>query len=112
MVRALDDESGFGVDRFGTELVLAAYRPLAYQDASLRKWGMVVKIDRQEAFQPVSQLNRLMLIIVSGLLLLGLAGSYAVARHYTRPISQLAESAARVAGVAPGPSGPPGPTAA
>lgn len=93
MSGAIRGETGFmktrdyrGVD------VLAAYRPVGYRD-----WGLVAKIDVREAYQPVARLNRIILLLEAGLLVLGIAASFALAKTFTQPILVLAESAAAVA---------------
>ena len=73
--------------------VLAASRPIGYGG-----WGLVVKMDLDEAYAPVARALRLggLLGILAGAA--GLAAAYALARSFTRPVRQLAEAAARVAG--------------
>ena len=72
--------------------VLAAYRPVGYRD-----WGLVTKIDVVEAYAPVAWLRRLFLIIGIMVLVLGLSGSYLLARRFTRPILRLAGMAESIA---------------
>lgn len=64
--------------------VLAACRPVGYLN-----WGIVVKIDTDEAYEPVARLGRLMLFIAAGILLAGLIASYIVARALTSRILRL-----------------------
>ncbi|WP_337175500.1 ATP-binding protein [Paludisphaera sp.] len=78
-------------DRFGRE-VLAAYRPLGYAG-----WGVMVKIDEDEAYAPVRRLRRLMTTIGATILVIGLGASYVLARRLTRPILRLAGAAEAVA---------------
>ena len=89
MNRAVSGESGFmrTLDRLGRE-VLAAYRPVGYED-----WGLVAKMDVDEAYAPVIRLRRLLLAIGGLILALGLAASYLIARQNTRPIRKLAATA-------------------
>lgn len=93
MTAALDQQTGFmsTVDYRGVD-VLAAYRPVGYGG-----WGMVAKIDRKEAYAPLARLQRILLAVGAGLLVLGLAVSYAIARRFTRPILELCEKANAVA---------------
>jgi len=78
-------------DQFGRD-VLAAYRPLGYGG-----WGIVVKMDADEAYEPVRRLRRLMAGIGGSILAIGLAASYVLAREHARPIRRLAEAAEAVA---------------
>ncbi len=78
-------------DRLG-QPILAAYRPLGYAG-----WGVVVKIDADEAYAPVHRLRRLMATIGGAILALGLGASYVLARRLSRPILRLSEAAEAVA---------------
>ena len=93
MNRALAGEHGFmrANDRLGHE-VLAAFRPVGYED-----WGLVAKMDVDEAYAPVNRLRRLLLAIGGLILTLGLAASYLIARQNTRPIRKLAATADAIA---------------
>ena len=74
--------------------VLVAYRPLGM---GYPNWGLIAKLDRAEAYEPVSRLRRLLLAIGGGLLVLGLGASNAIARRVARPIKRLARTAGAVA---------------
>ena len=65
MSRAVAGEKGFmrTQDRFGRE-VLVAFRPVGYED-----WGLVAKMDVDEAYAPVNRLRPLLLAI-SGLIVI------------------------------------------
>ena len=78
-------------DRLGRE-VLAAFRPVGYEN-----WGLVAKMDVDEAYAPVNQLRRLMLAIGGLILTVGLAASYLIARQNTLPIRRLAATADAIA---------------
>ena len=78
-------------DRRGVP-VLAVYEPVGYRD-----WGMIAKIDSAEADEPLWRLGRWTIIPATIVLLLGAVGSYVLARHFTRPIQELADTAATVA---------------
>ena len=80
------------LDRLGRE-VLVAFRPVGYED-----WGLVAKMDVDEAYAPVNRLRRLLLAIGGLILALGLAASYLIARQNTRPIRKLAATADAIAG--------------
>lgn len=93
MSAAVRGESGFiNTTDYRNVEVLAAYRPVGYLD-----WGMVVKIDRDEAYQPVRQLGRLLFLIAALILGGGLIGAYLLARALTRRIVVLTESAVSAA---------------
>jgi signal transduction histidine kinase len=72
--------------------VLAAFRPVGYRD-----WGLVAKIDVREAYAPLARLNTFILILEGSILLLGLISAFALAKKFTQPILELADSAAAVA---------------
>lgn len=78
-------------DRLGHS-VLAMYRPVGYHD-----WVLVAKMDLSEAYAPVVRLERLLLALGGGILALGLAASYLIARKHARPIRNLAAVADRIA---------------
>jgi two-component system NtrC family sensor kinase len=74
--------------------VLVAYRPLG---AAFPGWGLIAKIDSDEAYAPVTRLRWLLLALGGGLLLLGLGASNAIARGFARPIRHLARTSSAVA---------------
>jgi PAS domain S-box-containing protein len=74
--------------------VLVAYRPLGM---GYPNWGLIAKLDTDEAYEPVSRLRGLLLAIGGGLLVLGLGASNAIARRVARPIKRLARTAGAVA---------------
>lgn len=73
--------------------VLAAHVPVGYAN-----WGMVVKIDKSEAYEPIAGLRRSLLAISASVLLAGLIGSYFTGRSLSRRIRLLTRSAESVAG--------------
>ena len=84
---------GFGPDTdYRGKSVLAAWQYLP----ALR-WGVVVKIDDDEAFAPVSLLRKLSaaIALVSGLL--AALAAWLVARSFSRPIEELTAAAHQVA---------------
>lgn len=93
MANALRGETSFVRTRNyrGVE-VLAAYRPVGYRD-----WGMVAVMDVTEAYAPLLRLRLLLIVLETGLLLIGVAASYLLARHYTQPILEMADKATAVA---------------
>jgi two-component system, NtrC family, sensor kinase len=74
--------------------VLVAYKPLGigYPD-----WGLLAKVDKEEAYEPVARLRWLLLVLGGGLLALGLGASNAIARRFARPIKRLARTSDAVA---------------
>ena len=56
-------------------------------------WGLVVKIDKEEAFSSISQLQKLLIITILSSLILVIFISYYFAQNITRPIINLAEVA-------------------
>ncbi len=74
--------------------VLVAYRPLGL---GYPNWGLIAKVDTDEAYEPVARLRRLLLALGGGLLALGLGASNAIARRFARPIKRLARTSAAVA---------------
>jgi signal transduction histidine kinase len=64
--------------------VIGVWRYLPYL-----RWGVVVKIDADEAFAPVARLGRLAIIIGSATLLAAAAAAWLAARSISQPIEQL-----------------------
>jgi PAS domain S-box-containing protein len=97
MQRATQDESGLGTSTYRDVEVLSAYQPVGYQPG-FQSWGLVAKLDSSEAYEPVVRLRRVLFILEGVLLVAGVLFSFLVARKLTRPIMQLADTAAAVAG--------------
>ncbi len=93
MVAATEGRSGFQqtIDWRGVP-VLAAYRPVGYDN-----WGLVTKMDVAEAYAPIAWLRRLFITVESVVFVVGLLGSYGLARRFTRPILHLAKMAESIA---------------
>ncbi len=93
MALALDGKTGIIKcnDPSGKPL-LAAHQPLGYHS-----WGLIARIDEDEAYAPLQRLQKLLFALEGGLLLFGSLASYILARQLTRPLTQLADSAAKVA---------------
>ncbi|HEU4797668.1 MAG TPA: cache domain-containing protein, partial [bacterium] len=93
MSEAIRGRTGFVQARdYRNVEVLAAFRPVGYRD-----WGLVAKIDVGEAYAPLARLNTFILILEGSILLLGLISAFALAKKFTQPILELADSAAAVA---------------
>ena len=92
---AIDGKFGFErtVD-YQDRDVLVAFRPVGRQFAS---WGLVAKIDSNEAYAPVYRLRAFMLGLGGLSLVLGLGASNAIARRFARPIRRLARTSSSVA---------------
>jgi signal transduction histidine kinase/CheY-like chemotaxis protein len=72
--------------------VLAAGRPIGYGG-----WALVVKVDESEAYAPVSRALRLGALFGILITAAGLAGSYALAHSFTKPLRRLSEAVTRLA---------------
>jgi PAS domain S-box-containing protein len=83
--KSVQGESGSGIsfDYEGRE-VLAAW-----QFIPMVRWGIVTKIDVDEAFAPVDHLLRLIILLGAGFVLLGTIVAVATARSVTEPIIDL-----------------------
>ncbi|MFO0889374.1 MAG: GAF domain-containing protein [Isosphaeraceae bacterium] len=93
MNRATSGQVGFArtVDRWGRD-VLVAYRPLPDQG-----WGLVAKLDVEEAYAPVRRLRSALLAVAGTILAVGLAASYLITRQNTAPLRRLASAADAIA---------------
>src|SRR2546428_9159814 len=72
--------------------VLAAYRPVGYQD-----WGLVVKLDVAEAYAPLARFRVLVTILEGAIFVTGVISSYLLARRFTQPIPHPAHQAGTIA---------------
>ncbi|MFH1302161.1 MAG: PAS domain S-box protein, partial [Planctomycetota bacterium] len=97
MAKALQDESGSEVTDYRGAQVLVSYRPVNYQPALDAHYGMIAKINLEEAYAPVTYLRHLLLGIQMALVLFGMVISFLVARRVTRPVLGLAASASKIA---------------
>ncbi len=97
MVRAIQGEEDFGTTEYGGKSVLAVWQPLEYQPRDYQAWGMVAKMDKDEAYAPVADLRRIILTLQGTLLITGAALSFLLAKRLTRPILRLADSASALA---------------
>jgi signal transduction histidine kinase/DNA-binding response OmpR family regulator/HPt (histidine-containing phosphotransfer) domain-containing protein len=93
MSRALAGGSGrmVGTDYRG-ERVITAYGPLGYRD-----WGIVAKLDVEEARAPVARLRAITMALAASLLIVALISAYWLARRFTQPLSHLTDSALAIA---------------
>jgi len=88
---------GFGTLRHDGVEVLAAWQPVSYHLPEYRAWGLVVKVDADEAYAPVSQLGQILLLVLIVLLPFAVVFAYLIARQTSQPLLQLAEAAREVA---------------
>jgi HAMP domain-containing protein len=84
--------TGFGreVDYRG-EVVLAAW-----QNIPSLEWGLVAKIDRAEAMQPIEEARSVAVVAAGGLLILGVLLATLVSRRFVRPLRDLQRAAERI----------------
>ncbi len=78
--------------------VLVAWQPIELQDEGFADWGMVVKIDAEEALAPIARLRRLQWFLEIGLLALGALAGFWLAKRFVAPIARIASTADRIAG--------------
>jgi PAS domain S-box-containing protein len=81
---------GISVDYRGKN-VIAAWRYIASMD-----WGMVVKIDLAEAFEPVTTLRNFVLVLVSAVLALCISVAFIIAKSFSDPIKALQQGAEEI----------------
>ncbi len=95
LAAATSGKYGFSpaVDYRGRD-VLVAYRPVGI---AYPAWGLLAKVDTEDAYEPVARLRRLLLALGGGVLVLGLVASNAIARRFAAPIKRLARTSAAVA---------------
>lgn len=68
----------------------------AWEDVPSLDWGLVVKIDRQEASAPVAALRLRILLILVLLLVAGIVASTVAARRLVEPLAQLKDATDRI----------------
>ncbi|QEG02221.1 Signal transduction histidine-protein kinase BarA [Stieleria maiorica] len=98
MSRAIDGDRDQDISRYAGTDILCAWRPIAFQAPEFDRWGMVVKMDCEEAFAPITKLRNMQWLLEAALILLSILGAFALAKRFTAPISQLAETADLIAG--------------
>jgi len=92
--QAVQGRSGSGGERdYRGNAVLAAGRSIP----SLR-WGLVVKIDRDEAMEPIRRQRTLVLAVASGLILFVIFAALLASRSISSPIVRLTRVVQRIAG--------------
>ncbi|MEX0819223.1 MAG: response regulator [Pirellulaceae bacterium] len=97
LVAAIDGRQGSDVTEYDGAEVLLDYQPVPYQPRDFRAWGMVAKIDVDEAYAPLADLRRAQFIFQLALLAAGLVATVWLARRFTRPIQRLTATAETLA---------------
>ena len=97
MVRAINGETSQDISDYGGKSVLAACRPIELQKPEFANWGMVVKMDSDEAFEPIARLRTVQWTLGVSLVALGVVAAWLVARRFTSPILQMVETTQKVA---------------
>ncbi len=72
--------------------VIAASRPLGYED-----WALAVKVDEDDAYEPMGRMRVLLFGLAAGTLLVGILLSYAFTFRITRPLRELVQFSSNVA---------------
>jgi Signal transduction histidine kinase len=83
--------AGLGIDYRGKRVVAS------WQYLPALRWGVVVKIDADEAFAPIAALGRLSTIIAAITVVLASVAAWLVARSFSRPIEVLTAAVHQVA---------------
>ncbi|MDB4802407.1 response regulator [bacterium] len=97
MILAMEDEGGFNQIEYQGEEVLIQFLPVEYNSPETLFWGIVAKMDVDEAYEPMRRLKRTLLGLQVLFLLLGVAASYLLAKGLVHPIRRLEMAAAEVA---------------
>jgi class 3 adenylate cyclase len=94
--QALKGESGTALaDEYDSGSSLVAYAPLHIDGLN---WGIVAQIDEEEAFAPVTEFTRTILLSTLGIVLVISLLSLLLAQVFTRPIKRLVDAVRGVAG--------------
>ena len=97
MIRAIDGENGQDISQYDGHEALVAWQPIAFQDPQFARWGMVVKINADEAFAPIANLRMRQWGLEAALVLLSVLASFVLARRFTSPIYRMVNTADRIA---------------
>ena len=97
MASAIKGESGQNTSIYAGQKVLVAWQPVPFQDPEFARWGMVVKIDSDEALAPIAELRTAQFALEIILVILGALAAYLLARRFTIPIHKMAETARLIA---------------
>ena len=97
MVRAIQGERNQDIGWCNDVEVLMAWRPTPFQDRDYESWGMIVKIDADEAFAPIAALRNTQFVVELALVLMAAVVAYLLAKKFTAPILRMADTARRIA---------------
>lgn len=98
MLRAIRGERDQDISVYEGKEVLIAWRPSPFQAPDVESWGMIVKIDTDEAFAPIDALRNTQFVVEAALVLLGAVVAYLLAKQFTFPILKMADTALRISG--------------
>lgn len=75
--------------------VLAAYGPMLDEDVGITHsaWGILAKVDADEAYAPVNRMRNVTLLLAALLGLIALLITHRIAKRFTQPITDLAGAA-------------------
>ncbi|KAH7431197.1 hypothetical protein KP509_08G035900 [Ceratopteris richardii] len=90
MAEAINGETGIKRqwDYNGVK-VIAAYRPVGFM-----RWGLLAKLEVQEAYAPVRNVRLVIIVTIVVLVSLGVMASVGLAKVFTSPITELGRAAA------------------
>ncbi|CAI5521101.1 unnamed protein product, partial [Closterium sp. Naga37s-1] len=91
--RAGKGQTGYyqGADFRGVEVV-ASYRPIGYDS-----WGLAATIDKGEVYISIRKFEKIIIISMSCIFVLGILAAYALATYFSRPIMELGDAASKLA---------------
>ncbi|HEX4144340.1 MAG TPA: PAS domain S-box protein [Pirellulales bacterium] len=98
LAMSLYGKEDFKTSHYQGKSVLMLYMPIDLDHDGPDDWGLIAKIDSDEAFAPIDQFRNMFFALQAGLIVGGIACSYAVARRLTKPIRQLTQQSTRAAG--------------
>ena len=98
LVAAIEGASTAEVTTHAGVDVLVYSLPIEYQPLNYRRWGLIAKINVQEAYQPLDDFRRGRVYVQVVVLMIGLGGSFWLSRRLTGPVRQLTDTAMAVAG--------------
>jgi PAS domain S-box-containing protein len=92
---ALSGENGHGlISDYRGVRVLSAYGPVTFGSTT---YALIVEIDEQEAFGPISNLKRFMGVFAATVLLITVLAAFYIANKSTKPIRELTRSSIEIA---------------
>ncbi|CAI5466990.1 unnamed protein product [Closterium sp. Yama58-4] len=91
--RAASGQTGYyqGADFRGVDIV-ASYRPIGYDS-----WGLAATIDKEEVYTSIRKFEKIIIISMSCIFVLGILAAYALATYFSRPIMELGDAASKLA---------------